>query len=73
MPDAKVTHPGKPGLYGYLCPEGTAGWVTWPDDEWLTTDPPEPGMVVVEWFNAADPTEPSDYQWEHPEKLQTGQ
>jgi len=66
----RVTHPGKPGKHGIICAAGTSGWVTWPDDEWLTTEPPNPGMVVVEWFDDANPKNPSDFLWENLTELQ---
>jgi len=70
MQSSRVTHPSKPGQYGLICPAGTSGWVTWPDDEWLTTDPPAPGMVVVEWFDEADPKISSDFLWENLAELE---
>lgn len=63
-----VTHPDRPGLCGYPMPAGTAGWVSQDDgDEWLTTDPPHPGMVVVEWVTETG--QPYDYLWENPDEL----
>lgn len=62
-----VTATHRPGLVGYVQPEGTAGWMDGPDGEWLTTDPPAPGMVVVDWVDATR-TE-RDYLWEYAEHL----